>query len=318
MGLLTKPEDLKSKKTFKGLVYGQPGIGKTTLALSAPKPVCIDFDKGIDRVQPQFRVASLQVESYQHVIDLINSDEISEFETIVIDTLGKLVDYICDHVAKENPRLRQGDGQMSMKGWGSVKNTFQTFFKLLSSKDKSIIFVAHESEEKNGDEAIKRPDCAGGARKDIVKELDFMGYMEIIGNKRTISFSPSSKYYAKNSLGLNECIEVQDTNKGNFFISEKIVKLTQEKMQENANLRAKYNEILGNITTDIDTLKNSDDVNSFYEKLENSEVIWDSKFVAKNKLSQKIKEINVLFDKNLKKFVENQESKDAANHANAA
>ena len=32
---------------FKGLIYGQPGIGKSTIALSAPNPVMVDAEKGL-------------------------------------------------------------------------------------------------------------------------------------------------------------------------------------------------------------------------------------------------------------------------------
>ncbi len=189
MSLLTKPSDLVGQKTFKGLIYGQPGIGKSTLSLSAPNPVCIDFDKGMRRVQPQFRAPSLQVDTYNQVLELLNSEEMNSFDTIIIDTLGKLVDRIGDYVASKNPKARQGDGTMSMKGWGEVKQAFLNLLKLLEAKNKSVIFVAHESEEKNGDVTIKRPDCSGSARKDIVKELDFMGYIcERLSPVRSITF----------------------------------------------------------------------------------------------------------------------------------
>lgn len=318
MTFLTNPSELKSKKTFKGLIYGQPGIGKTTLALSAPRPVLLDFDKGVDRVMPQFRVPSLQVENYQQVIDFILSGEMDKFETVVVDTIGKLVDCICDHVATENSRLRQADGQMSIKGWGVVKYTFQAFFKLLASKNKSLIFVAHESEEKNGDEVTKRPDCSGSARKDVVKELDFMGYMEAINNKRAISFSPSNKFYAKNSIGINETIEVEDLKFGNNFISEKIVKLTNEKMKQNADLSKKYTNLISEIKSQINALSDAEAVNDFFNKIKSMEAIWDSEFVAKNELNKKIKEIGVIFNKESKKFEKEGENNVVSNNTNAS
>jgi len=44
--LLTKPNELTVKLSYAGLIYGQPGVGKTTLALSSVNPVCIDADRG--------------------------------------------------------------------------------------------------------------------------------------------------------------------------------------------------------------------------------------------------------------------------------
>ena len=46
MGLIKKPNELSVKQTLSALIYGQPGMGKTTLALSAPLPLLLDFDGG--------------------------------------------------------------------------------------------------------------------------------------------------------------------------------------------------------------------------------------------------------------------------------
>ena len=81
--MLKQPYEIKSdNKKLSGLVYGQPGSGKSTLALSMPTPVFIDADNGVHRLDLRHRVPTLQVTSYQEVLDLINSPEIKPFETI--------------------------------------------------------------------------------------------------------------------------------------------------------------------------------------------------------------------------------------------
>lgn len=308
MSLLTKPEELKGNTVLKGLIYGQPGIGKTTLALSANNPVCIDFDKGMGRVEPQFRAPSLQVENFAQVLELINSEEIKAFDTIVIDTLGKMIDRIGDYVASQNPKLRQSDGQMSMKGWGAIKLQFNSFLKLLESKNKSVIFVAHESEEKEDDQTKKRPDVSGSARKDIVKELDFMGYMEVIGNKRVITFSPTEKFYAKNSVGLEGAIEVPHTKAGNTFVAEKIFKASQVRLTEQADLREKYNALKETIDGAISDIKTPEDANNYYAEMGKLEVIWNSKYYEQEKFKERVKALGFEFDKESKKFVSKEEN----------
>lgn len=305
MVLLTKPSELKKKTVFKGLIYGNPGIGKTTMALSAPRPLCIDLDKGIDRVEKRFQVDSLQVDNYQQILDLVNGDEIKPFDTLVIDTLGKLIDKMGDWLAIKNPKVKQASGQLTMRGWGAVKQQFLIFFKILESKNKSIIFVAHEKEERRGEEVKVRPDVAGSSGKEIVKELDFMGYMEMRGGRRTISFRPSELYYAKNSLGLNDIMQVPDTKKGNNFIMEKIVKLTQIRMEDEAKMRIEYDELKEKITKETGELKTLEDVNKFYKKLTKDIVhIWDTLYVAKKLLNDVIKNLRFEFDKEKKVFVE--------------
>ena len=49
--MIKKPaEMIKTENKFRVLIAGHPGIGKTTLGLSAPKPLLIDVDFGINRV----------------------------------------------------------------------------------------------------------------------------------------------------------------------------------------------------------------------------------------------------------------------------
>ena len=53
---IKKPAELDfSNKKFMCIISGQPGLGKTTLALSAPKPFLFDTDNGIARVRPEQR-----------------------------------------------------------------------------------------------------------------------------------------------------------------------------------------------------------------------------------------------------------------------
>ena len=148
MSIIKKPSELEPKTALKGLIYGVPGGGKTTLALSAPKPVIIDIDHGLNRVLPQYQCDSVQVKTYDDIIDFLKED-LSAYESIVIDTAGKLVDLMCDYVAKQpgNERLVQHDGTLQMKGWGVVKKMFRDFYKQIDLLDKNLIFVAHENED---------------------------------------------------------------------------------------------------------------------------------------------------------------------------
>ena len=46
MSLIKKSYELNVQTKIKALVYGQAGTGKTTLAISTPKPLLFDFDGG--------------------------------------------------------------------------------------------------------------------------------------------------------------------------------------------------------------------------------------------------------------------------------
>lgn len=300
--LLTQPNELTTTQPISCMIYGQPGTGKTTLALSSEKPVLIDLDKGLHRVETRFRCPSLQVESYQQILDLLNSDEINPFNTIVIDTLGKLVDRMGDYVAKNNPKFKQSDGTLSMKGWGAIKIQFSTLIKQIFNMNKSVIFVAHEREDKDGDTRFVRPDVSGSSGKDIIKELDLMGYVEMRGNKRTVSFTPTEKYYAKNSLGLEPIIEIPDTANGNTFFVDKIVNAVIEKRKADAQTLEMYNSLKCIIDEKISSIDSVTALNDTYEELKPLQNIWDSTIYWKHQLAVASKNIGAVFNKISGKF----------------
>ena len=54
--MINEPNEMTfDSKKFSMILYGSPGVGKTTLALSAPDPVLIDFDRGISRIKAEHR-----------------------------------------------------------------------------------------------------------------------------------------------------------------------------------------------------------------------------------------------------------------------
>lgn len=245
MTLIRKKEELPIKETILGAIYGIPGGGKTTVALSMPSPLLIDTDLGMYRVQPEYRTDSVPVEKYQDILDVLNED-LSSYKTIVIDTLGKLIDLIADKVCSENPKFVQPDGTMSLRAWGLIKIEFKNLIKTIEKLNKNFILVAHEKEVMENDSRIIRPDVSGSAAKDIIKELDFLGYVEIYGKKRSISFTPSSRFYAKNSLGLDSYVEIPLLANGdkNTFLTDYILKPTLERRKNEFKTSISYDDVL--------------------------------------------------------------------------
>lgn len=310
MTLIKKPNEVTNDVKLKGLIYGEPGLGKTTLALSSPSPLLIDFDNGLRRVAKQHQLDSVQIESYQNLLDILLKEDISAYKTIVIDTLGKMIDRIADWLAVTNPKVKQVDGQLSMKGWGNVKLEFQKLLKLLDSKNKSVIFVAHSKEERDGDLTKMRPDVAGSSGKDIVKELDFMGFMSMKSGKRTIDLMPNEQYYAKNSLGLSSFLEFPTITAKNDFLSKAIFEAYADKLKEDSELVDQYNSLIAIIDGKIESLEDLDQVNAYYkEELGKLEKIWSSDLYEKHKLADRVKELGLQFDKEAKEFKAKEEAK---------
>ena len=149
MTLIRKPGELKTPSTIKVLVYGQPGIGKTTLALSTPSPLLLDFDGGIHRVNPMHQCDTVQINSWDDCLNVLKED-LTGYRTLIIDTAGKMLDYIGLYLILKNGKLGKSNGALTLQGYGERKAEFQAFLKTVSLIGKHLVFVAHEKEDKDG------------------------------------------------------------------------------------------------------------------------------------------------------------------------
>ena len=311
--LIKQPHELFTDSAkLTGLIYGQPGAGKTSVALSSPQPLLIDFDNGALRVEKQYRVPTLQITNYNNLLQILEKDNLhylNNYKTIVIDTLGKMIDSMSDYLIEKDPKLKQFDGTLSMRGWGSIKKEFQKLLKNLLNTNKSIIFTAHEKEEKVGDQIIKRPDIPGSSCKDIVKDLDFMGYMSINGGRRTIDLNPNEAFYAKNSLKLKSFLVYEKLQGVNDFLKTKIFDAYNDKLNEDNKFIKDYDILIKELTNKINNIKNLEELNLYYQSvLYTHDQIWTSHQVEKVIFFKKSKELGCDFDDKLKCFI-NKEGK---------
>jgi hypothetical protein len=298
------PNEVGKDFFLKALIYGQPGLGKSTLAISAPNPVLIDCDNGVHRIAASHRVPFLPVKSYEEVLAVINSNDIAQFETIVIDTAGKLLDYMSAYIIKENPKMGRKDGALTLQGYGVRKYEFINLLKMVSTKGKHLIFVAHEYEDKSNETKVVRAEVGGSSGGDLIKELDLVGYMEAIGKKRTISFAPCEKYYAKNSARMTDMLEIPTLTNGtaNTFMTQIIdrCKAVFAEESEQANV---YNNIITGLSEIISKVKDVKTANAALSEIGKAAHQWDSKMKAWTMLQAKAAELKLTFDKEGKKYV---------------
>ena len=90
---IRKPNELDfSNKNIVMTIAGTPGVGKTTLALSAPDVLLIDADNGICRVNAAHRKDCSESTTYEEVLaDIRDAKSSGRFRTIAIDTTGALM-----------------------------------------------------------------------------------------------------------------------------------------------------------------------------------------------------------------------------------
>ena len=305
MTKIRKPHELSVVTTLKCLVYGQPGLGKTTFALSAPNPVLLDFDNGVHRVNGEHQKDTLQITSWQDCIDEISAGTFAPYSTIIIDTAGKMLDYLGLYIISRNPKMGKANGALTLQGYGERKGEFSGFIKALSVMGKHVIFIAHEKEEKDGDTSYKRPEIGGSSGNDLYKELDLIGYMEAIGKRRTISFLPQEKYYAKNACGLNETIELPDLKPGqpNDFFDKHIIQLYQKSLTDRKEKVSEYNDLMEVVAGKVESIDSAEVANEVIKwAVEFTGHIWGSKVIASQKIRERAIEIGLKLNIKTKKY----------------
>lgn len=255
------------------LIYGQPGIGKTTFAISSPSPIVFDFDRGYNRIDPMHAIGveyRLNTD-YKGLLSFLDSNEVELYETIVIDTLGRLLDSMTVYICKSNPRVEKVGGGLTLQGFGVLKNEFESLTRKIMSLGKNVVFVDHEAESKHEDVTVKRPSSQASRVNELVKDMSLVGYMEARGTRRTISFSPTEKHYAKNSAFLEPSIEIPLADNGNMYLSE-LFQVISERKSDKKNTAIELGGQIDSYSSVFIGKKTVDELNNVMEDLRSKEL----------------------------------------------
>lgn len=306
MSLIKKPTELVIPSTVKMMIYGQAGMGKTTLALSAPNPLLLDFDNGVKRVNMSHLdgVDIVQVTSWADLKALMNED-LTPYKTIVVDTIGKMMDFIITSCC--------GTRQPQIKDWGRINQEFTWFTRALSALNKHIVFVAHRDTRKEGDETVFIPALREKSYNSIVTELDLLGYLEMRNEhgqqRRSITFDPTSRNDGKNTCNLPGIMEIpgilnaqgQPTGK-NVFIAESVIKPYEAMLKIKDDERKRYEAVVNKIAEDIAKIVDADTANEFVKHLNDYEHIGSSVAKAREMFGAKVTELGLVYDRESKTY----------------
>lgn len=314
MSLIKKPNELNVNVQIKMLIYGQPGTGKSTLALSAPKPLLIDCDGGINRVDYEFIKDTVQVESYGDILTLLNEEDLSAYETLVVDTGGKMLDMMADYIISKNPRMGKRNGSLTLEGFGQRKIEFSALLKLIVSKKKNIVFVAHRTTEKDGDNVRYVPLFGGSNYDTLAMELDLVGYLEADGRNRVITFDPTSRSEGKNTCNLPTQMTVPNLKNTqgqivaeNTFLADEVFKRYVNRLKERTVEGESYKKLVRQIEADIEAIDTVDKANLFCGKVNDYHHIGNSMAVLRSKFKERIAELGYQFNKAEKVYEEPKE-----------
>ncbi len=304
--MIKKPEEMTfSDKKFSMLLYGAPGVGKTTLALSAPDPIIIDFDRGMSRVKAQHRKTAIFCDTYEEVLTDIKSPEVSDCQTLIIDTGGSFVTFLQDWAMRTNPTVnRQKNGAISLKGFGAVKSEFSRFTSMVKDvMNKNIIYVFHSQEQQDKDgNAQQRLMCEGAAKNIVWTPCDFGGYVQMIGDQRVICFSPEQEFFAKGCHGINGKYTIPnlgDADSNDFLtrIFDKAKANIEAENEAFAPIREQYDKTMIQVQDIIENIVDAETANAAVSSIPALEHVLTSEKEARAMLKAKTDELGLKYTK---------------------
>lgn len=191
---ITRASDPITVDRLNMVLYGPPGLGKTSVAFTAASPLLLDFDNGSHRAANRKDV--VRVSQWSDVAGM-TAEDLAPFATVIVDTAGRALDALSVDIIRANPKHGRG-GALTLQGFGELKARFGSFLKLLNSFGKDVVLIAHMDEQRSGDDVIERLDVQGGSKGEIYKSADAMGRLVLTGKQRQLLFSPTDAAFGKN------------------------------------------------------------------------------------------------------------------------
>lgn len=301
---IVKPEQMNfSEDNINLIVAGLPGVGKTTLACSAPNPLIIDVDNGMKRVKYEHRQDSMFVKTYEQLLDDLK--DAKGYKTIVCDTTGALVDLLKDWAMRNYPSACKKGGGVSQQGYGVVKSEYLRLSSELR-KTHNVVNIFHSTKKADKDgNLIYDIMCEGAARELVWQPADLGGFVQIIDGKRYIGFTPQAEYSAKSSYGIKGMIEIPELNSGepNDFLTRLFTQVKANIAEESKAMSAKtdvYKNAIDCGDAIISQISTADQVLPALEAIRGIDHALTSKKELESKLKNKIKELNITYNAQLK------------------
>lgn len=119
MSDLKPASELAKRFGVKCLAYGPPGVGKTPIIKTAPRPVVLAVEPGLLSMRDATNIPAFEAETPAKIDDFFNwffgSKEATNFDTLCIDSISQLAEVYLTQELKRNKDGRKAYGDLSRK-----------------------------------------------------------------------------------------------------------------------------------------------------------------------------------------------------------
>lgn len=141
------------EKRLKLFLWGDSGVGKTTLALQFPNPAVIDLEGGTDWYGDSFSFDILDANTPDQIMKAVDFllFEKHEYKTLVIDPVTVYWESLqkkwSNILLKRNPKSKGFKHEffdLQPKDWMTIKNEFKEFIRKITMLNMNVIVTARE------------------------------------------------------------------------------------------------------------------------------------------------------------------------------
>lgn len=201
---------------LKVTILGLPGLGKTSFALTSKKPLLIDCSCEQAWRRAMWRPDALVDAKCWDDIAGMQKEDLAPFDTIVIDTVGEMINLLIPKVIKENKKNSVGGAgkEISQNGWGAVKTQAGEWLRKMRTYGKDVVFVCHVLEKPGRDENKNqyRVDIGGSTREYVYQVSDLMGLLITNNDKRIFKVKATDEAFGKSPPEIHN-LELPDFDK---------------------------------------------------------------------------------------------------------
>lgn len=232
---IRKKDEPRTIERVKVTIYGDAGLGKTTLAMTAKNALLLDFDVDHGSDRAALSCDTFYVDKWEDLKNLKREDY-TRYDVIIIDTVGWAINKLADDILEKYPSMgNSATGGFIPEGWSALSNRWKKFLNTLLGLHKDIVMLAHAEEKQGKKETVIRIDTMGKAKNIVYQASDQMGYLTTKNGKSVILWHASASSFGKNTA------ELPDTEVPSCFVNphimDEIIQLTKTRMTEKQSVK---------------------------------------------------------------------------------
>jgi hypothetical protein len=188
-------------------LYADSGVGKSTLAATAPRPMILDSNYGLLSIdgRPGFEhvrrtpISSLrQLDRAYDNFTGTGTKDWSRYKTAVFDHFDDIQGQVLDDLSKQTEERdpRRAGGEISQRDWGIMGNKMRRLLRQYKALPMHKILILSVGVDKETEKLV--PQLQGGLRNQLPYYCDFIAYLRIgKGGKRYLHLDGTDRFLAK-------------------------------------------------------------------------------------------------------------------------